>query len=217
MYSCSQCGTQINPDGVCPSCGTAHQIPQPEQQAMVQQPPAQAGGGDKFMGFLEVNGDNANVVLGGAKVNIKFILAGLGGLMALMFLLPWYWVGASFMGVSVGATANGFKVAFGEGSTGADALQVLPFLIAIALGLGALFQDKLAFLKGKVFLMFTCGFGGGLLLKFIFLGAYSGKVNKEGGGMMSLAPSAGWILSLIFYLIAIALPLFCFLAEKKKK
>jgi hypothetical protein len=42
MYSCSNCGTALNPDGVCPNCGTAHNI---QQAAPVQQAaPAYAAG-----------------------------------------------------------------------------------------------------------------------------------------------------------------------------
>jgi hypothetical protein len=39
MYTCSKCGAVLNPDGVCPNCGTAHNIQQaaPPQAAPVQQ------------------------------------------------------------------------------------------------------------------------------------------------------------------------------------
>ncbi|MDR0197680.1 MAG: zinc ribbon domain-containing protein [Oscillospiraceae bacterium] len=42
MYACSKCGGALNPDGVCPNCGTVHNIsPQQPVQQQFQQPPPQ--------------------------------------------------------------------------------------------------------------------------------------------------------------------------------
>jgi hypothetical protein len=258
MFSCSKCGGVLGANGVCPNCGTAHQIPAPVQpvapvQPQIQQPPpppppptvqqgdfcakcgtklsqwktcpagcvtATASTGSFLDGLIGVEEGDAVLLLGGTtKIKMGFIFAGIAGLIALMFALPWYRVSVSlgFFDLSLSETVNGFKVVF-DGD-GADFLHLIlffhPALIAAFSILTVVMKDVmmtvLAKVKDKLYLILAGAYGFGILLMIIFLAAFSSKVPID------LAPSVGWVFALLLNLLGAGVCVLCYLQLQKKR
>ncbi|MDR0197679.1 MAG: hypothetical protein LBI36_05615 [Oscillospiraceae bacterium] len=230
MYACSKCGGALNPNGVCPNCGTAHsispqqpvqqQFQQPPQQQPVQpqfQQPPQSSGGNPLDKFFAVNSeDDANVVLGEKRFKVPLVVAVLAGLNVIFYFMPF--LTATVLGAKMSVSLRVFSGTASMGGMSANAdlsgldllLSVILFLIPVlicglAVGL-SFFADKvksaLRFLEGKLFLSLTAGAGGGILFLIIFLVAYS-----EDG--LSVGPGIGWALSLLMYVLIGAISFMC--------
>ncbi|MCL1866636.1 MAG: hypothetical protein FWF82_04430 [Oscillospiraceae bacterium] len=210
---CAKCGTKLTDWKTCPS-------------GCVIGGGGGGGGGTGIDAFIDVSEDSPKLVLGQTRIKVAWILAGVAGFIAIWFLIPWYSLKANAAGVKASEGVGGFDIIFD--GTGADWLHILlllhPLLTgAICVGfalIGDKIKEMVTAISDKVYIILAGLFGFGLLLQFIFLGAFNGKysVNESLFGVTmstKVVPHAGWVFALLFYLIAIALSVLCFLQEKK--
>jgi hypothetical protein len=163
------------------------------------------------------------LVLGGTKIKLPLVFSGIAGLIAIMFVIPWYTVSVNIFGSSVKASAGGFEVVNG---TGLDFLHILlffgPGLIAVFCAALVFFNEKVMELMGKLPIdlreklhlvvggLFACG----LVLQIILMLGYASKVSRLTYGISTAGPAAGWVLALLLYLAAIGLSGFCFMKKR---
>jgi preprotein translocase subunit SecG len=209
---CAKCGTKLTDWKTCPSgCVIG----------------GGGSGGTGLDAFIDVSESSPKLVLGQTRIKVAWILAGVAVFIAIWFLIPWYSLKANAAGVKASEGVGGFDIIFD--GTGADWLHILlllhPLLTgAICVGfalIGDKIKEMVTAISDKVYIILAGLFGFGLLLQFIFLGAFNGKysVNESLFGVTmstKVVPHAGWVFALLFYLIAIALSVLCFLQEKKK-
>ena len=228
---CEKCGTK-NEAGVefCGGCGAPVNqsapaapveqapAPQPVPQAAPQPQPVQPGAGEFVAGgikFSAANEDSATFALGGTVLQAGLIFKVLAVALLVMMFLPFFSVGVSmggFMGLTpdltMTETVNGLDIAFSEGGT---ALAIFLFLIPIALFALYQFKASLQFATGKLFMFSTGLCVLGILMLFLVWTSI-----PTFGGMIEIGVSAGWIISLILYVVAGAASFGLMTAAKKK-
>ncbi|MCL2287049.1 MAG: zinc ribbon domain-containing protein [Firmicutes bacterium] len=166
-----------------------------------------------FAKFDATNENTASVTVAGLLLDASLVFRGLAVLIFIAFILPLYSVGITLLGTRIASSVGGFSLAFGGRDANGTFWGVVLFLIPIVMFL--LFQfwkeikKSVAPLAEKLFMIEACLCVLGLIALFA-------ARNSLDVSLVSVRPSVGFVLSLILYLIALAVSV-CFVAAAKKK
>ena len=205
---CGKCGNKNEGDKkFCGACGA------PVGQVAVAQ---KSAGGEVAIGPIKINAsdeDNAILSVSGKNISAKFIFKLSAVLLTIAFFMPMFSIQIRMFGVTAGETMNGWTTAFGADGAGtfiAIFLLLMPISIFVLFQFKSQLEAKFAFFKGKQFTLASIGFVLGLILLFIV----RSSVNSTFRGNISV--SAGFVLSFLFYLIAGAIAVGCYLSASGK-
>ncbi|MCL1852082.1 MAG: hypothetical protein FWF88_03505 [Peptococcaceae bacterium] len=203
---CTRCGNAIPEDGSpCPSCTAAQQSAAPKTSI----------GQSIKLDFTSE--DDMLIAIGGNRIKVAAIVKVAAVALCVLFFLPLFSV--SCQGVEI--SFNGWNTAFGKtvstygSSNKVDGNIAALFLLLIPAALFVAFQFKknLQFINGKLFLIST-GFSALGLIGFIVLAMV---VNKQAEENLLIAKYTFWYyLSIILYIVAGLISLWCVLSAKKK-
>ncbi|MCL2840387.1 MAG: DUF4234 domain-containing protein [Defluviitaleaceae bacterium] len=232
---CSKCGHKCN-DGVafCEKCGTGlvsvetvTDEAQPDNGTPLEvtteksiedtpvQPTLASGVDNKNGGVFEVGSvklsgvdeDKSFIDLGGNVIDVKWILMGLSGVLALLFFLPLFRVGwwASLQRI------NGFTALFGRdgarSSFPALFILLIPILVALLVYFKPQIEKQVLFIKGNLFIVVAVGYALGLITLFITRSSVRGIYSFAGATVFF------WLLVLA-YLGTIAITTLFILSSK---
>jgi len=205
---CGKCGNK-NEEGMkfCGSCGA----PVGETTAT----PKSMNAKEIVVGFVKLNAsdeDNAIVTVADKVIKANFIFKVASVLLVVAFFLPMFSIQVRMLGISAGQSINGWTAAFGLEGAGGSFMAI--FLLLIPIAIFVLFQfktqleTKIAFVKGKLFTLSTVGF----CLGFVVLLFVRSSANSIWRG--NIGNSAGFWLTLLFYLIAGVVSVGCLLSAR---
>jgi len=213
MY-CNECGAKNEVDvRYCDECG-----------AQIRQTPPRHGGrppagraADKA-GVLDLGGvvridayreDEANITIAGVRLQAGLIFKVIAPLLIFVLILPFFSIGVNIFGISMHSTMNGFRTAFSS-----DGTFSAIFLILIPIALFALFRFKRAipFAQGRLFMISTGLSTLGFIMLFIVRGSLRSSVQPVGFA----SGSGGFVISVIIYIVAMAVSAGFLLATMKK-
>jgi len=206
---CGKCGNK-NEDGVrfCGVCGSPAEASMTGEQTNPPRPTVLDVGG--FAQFDATDENKATITIAGILLNATLVFKSLAVMLFVALILPFYSIVVT-IGIRVSTSINGFRMAFGRGD--ASFSGVLLFLIPIIIF--ALFQFRkeiqgaVAAVKGKLF-MITAGLS---IIGFILI--FSARVSLN-APFISIRPSAGFIISLLLYMVSAAISICLVLAEKRR-
>ena len=209
---CGQCGNK-NEVGTkfCGKCGAVVETPGGASPIDV------IPGGDKPLGTVEVgpikivatDKDTGAISIAGKTFSTNFFFKLMGLLLAIAFFLPMFSIQVRIFGMSAGSSFNGWGAAFGEGSS-----IIAIFLLLLPVAVFVMFQFKkqldinVSFIKGRRFTLAIATFA----LGFILLLALRNSLGNNFGG--NIGVSAGFVISVILYLLSGVIALGCFLSAK---
>jgi len=227
---CVKCGKEVaNGTKFCVSCGT--ELVQEAAAAVAQKTPIQQQGqgqsteesipvhsepvsqksGEIVLGqVVKLNAsdeNNAVIDVAGVVLKVELIFKIVSTALFVALFLPFYRINLFFIRISV----NGWAAIGGPEGAGGMFWSIFFILIPVAIFVLFQFRDKLEFVKGKLFIYSTSLYAAGVLFLIIF----GARVNSVFFGAVRL--SAGYIISLILYIIAGAISAGCLMSERKSK
>lgn len=208
---CGKCGNKNEANmKFCGSCGAPIGGSAPDKKTV-----SFIGAKEIVIGPIKLNApdeNNATISIANKTLKASLIFKVASVLLAIAFFMPFFSIQIRLFGITAGQSMNGWTTTFGyEGASGsfmAILLLLIPVVIFVLFHFTKQLEEKIAFIKGKLFLLST----GGFALGFIVLFLVRSSVNNTFQG--NIGNAAGFWLTLIFYLVAGAVSAGCLLSAK---
>jgi len=219
---CTRCGNAIPEDGSpCPNCAVAQQsaAPAATPSAPVYQPaPGQSAGIPIKLDFTTE--DDMAVVIAGNRIKVATVIKVVAVTLCILFFLPMFSVSCQGAKISFNGWASAFGKTFQGEKIEGNFMAFFLLLIPAALFIAFQFKKNLQFINGKLFLIST-GISAMGLIGFI---AYAMGVNSavaeqagEIGGLLTPDFTFWYYLSIILYIVAGLVSVWCVVSAKKRE
>jgi hypothetical protein len=208
---CGKCGNKNEAEmKFCGSCGASIGRIEAEKKAA-----SFVSAKEIVIGPVRVNApdeSNAVITVAGKTLKVSLIFKVASVLLAISFFLPFFSVQLRMFGITAEQSMNGSTAMLGyegtDGSFMAFFLLLIPIAIFILFHFTKQLEEKLAFIKGKMYLFSTGGFGLGFIVLFLVRNSVTSTFRGN------IANSVGFWLTLSLYLIAGAVSVGCLLSAK---
>jgi len=158
--------------------------------------------------------DQASVTIGSKALDAGLVYKIISAIMAFAFLLPLFTIRlrtGSIFGINVSTRIGGYRAIFGGGGESGSFFGFLLILMPVLLVVLHQFKkpifESIPALKGKLFMISAGISGASLLLLFILRSRFTNPA-------VVVRPNIGFFLSLLIYLLAIALSALFICAER---
>ena len=210
---CGKCGNKIEESmRFCSVCGSP--TPAPLINDKAKAPGISELEVGNFAKFSVADKDKATITFAGIQLDSSQVFRGMALLLLVSFFLPFYSISVVIFGNRTHLlTANGFRMTIGWDYASGTFVGLFLFLIPIAIFVLFQFRKEINrvadFTKGMLFMAASGLSVLGLVLLFV-------AMERLSGPLISIRPSIGFFMSVLFYLVVAAVSVSFIITARKK-